>query len=172
MSGKFCSFHLISNALIGTLLCPGNRQTKTTSLHWDPWFLRIVLWRRHKEHFSHKYMDGLNVNVIVWQRQMQLNRWRPYKLQYRIKKILISWFPEMPFQRLFLKSLFFWESSVNMRSHSQGINKHRKNCKSCPVSLSTVRSQWLPWYHVLNCQSLICPPCILSIGLGSECFCL
>ena len=76
----FCSFHLISNALIGTLLCPGNRQTKTTSLHWDPGFLRIVLWRRHQDHFSHKYVDGLNVKVIVWQRQMQVNRCRPYKL--------------------------------------------------------------------------------------------
>ena len=30
-------------------------------------------------------------------------------------------------------------------------NKHRKNCKCCPVSLSIVRSQWLSWIQVLNC---------------------
>ena len=49
------------------------------------------------------------------------------------------------------------------------LQKHRKNCKCCPVSQLIVRLQWLSWIQDLNCQNCNqCLKCHKSPGLSYQ----
>ena len=58
-------------------------------------------------------------------------------------------------------------TSLNTPFYPHNLDKHRKNCECCPVSLLIVRSQRLSCIQVLNCQNFDqCLKCHKSLGLS------
>ena len=87
-----------------------------------------------------------------------VGRFKPRKL----RKLFVFITTTKPVRLLFTVQLLI----IIIPQCSKSSEKHRKNCKCCPVSLLIARSQRLSCIQVLNCQNCSqCLKCHKSLGL-------